>query len=84
MEDLKITTIKNQKSSINNLAYGRGFLICANGSHYFGYFKNDFFQNGFGKSINNDGNIYFGQFKEGLANGYGRYTTKSGNKYKGD
>ena len=73
-----------EKSTINNLAYGRGFLICANGSHYFGYFKNDFFQNGFGKSINNDGNIYFGQFKEGLANGYGRYTTKSGNKYKGE
>ena len=72
-----------EKSVINDLAYGRGFLICSNGSHYFGYFKNDFFQKGFGKSVNNDGNIYIGEFKEGLANGYGKYTTKSGNKYEG-
>ena len=73
-----------EKSTINNLAYGRGILICANGSHYIGYFKNDFFQNGLGKSINKEGNIYFGQFKEGTANGYGRYITKSGNKYIGE
>ena len=72
-----------EKSTINELAYGRGFLICANGSHYFGYFKNDFFQNGFGKSINNNGNIYIGEFKEGLANGFGKYTTKCGNIYEG-
>jgi hypothetical protein len=73
-----------EKSTINNLAYGRGVLICANGSHYFGYFKNDFFQNGLGKSINKEGNTYFGQFKEGTANGYGKFTTKNGNKYIGE
>ena len=72
-----------EKSVINNLAYGRGFLINANGSHYFGYFKNDFFKDGFGKSVNNGGNIYIGEFKEGLANGFGKYTTKNGNKYEG-
>ena len=72
-----------EKSAINDLAYGRGFLICSNGSHYFGYFKNDFFQNGFGKSVNNEGNIYIGEFKEGLANGFGKYTTKNGNRYEG-
>ena len=72
-----------EKSKINDLAYGRGFLICANGSHYFGYFKDDFFQSGFGKSVNNDGNIYIGEFKNGLANGFGKYTTKNGNKYEG-
>ena len=72
-----------EKSTINDLAYGRGFLLCANGSHYFGYFKNDYFQNGFGKSINNDGNIYIGEFKEGLADGFGKYTTKNGNRYEG-
>ena len=73
-----------EKSTINDLAYGRGLLICANGSHYYGYFENDFFQNGFGKSINKDGNIYFGQFKKGLANGLGKFTTKSGNRYEGN
>jgi len=72
-----------EKSVINKLAYGRGFLICANGSHYFGYFKNDFFQNGFGRSINKDGQ-YLGEFKEGSANGYGKYITKTGNKYEGN
>ena len=73
-----------EKSKINNLAHGRGILICENGSHYFGYFKNDYFQEGFGKSINKDGNIYFGEYKEGLANGYGKFTTKSGNEYIGN
>ena len=72
-----------EKSKINNLAYGRGFLLCSNGSHYYGYFKNDFFQDGLGKSVNNEENIYFGQFKEGLANGYGKFTTKNGNLYEG-
>ena len=73
-----------EKSSLNNLAYGRGFLICSNGSHYYGYFKDDFFQKGMGKSINDDGNIYFGEFKEGVANGYGTYKTKNGNMYLGE
>lgn len=72
-----------EKSKINNLAYGRGFLYCASGSHYFGYFKNDFFQSGFGKTINKNGNIYMGEFKYGLANGLGKFMTKSGNVYKG-
>ena len=72
-----------EKSKINNLAYGRGFLFCASGSHYFGYFKNDFFQSGFGKTINKNGNVYIGEFKEGLANGLGKFTTKNGNVYKG-
>ena len=73
-----------EKSKINNLAYGRGFLYCSSGSHYFGYFKNDFFQSGYGKTINKNGNIYLGEFKEGLANGIGVFTTKGGNVYKGD
>ena len=73
-----------EKSKINNLAYGRGFLYCSSGSHYFGYFKNDFFQSGYGKTVNKNGNIYLGEFKEGLANGLGVFTTKGGNVYKGD
>ena len=72
-----------EKNSLNHLAYGRGLLICSNGSHYLGYFKEDYFQDGLGKSINLDGNIYFGQFKQGIANGIGHFTTKSGNKFKG-
>ena len=72
-----------EKNIINHLAYGRGLLICANGSHYFGYFKEDFFQDGIGKSVNSDGNIYFGQYKQGIANGIGRFTTKTGNKFEG-
>ena len=72
-----------EKSRINNLANGRGFLFCASGSHYFGYFKDDFFQTGFGKTINKNGNTYLGQFKEGLANGIGKFITKNGNIYKG-
>ena len=72
-----------EKSTINDLAYGRGLLICANGSHYYGYFKDDFFQNGFGKSVNKDGNIYLGHFKKGLANGIGKFITKNGNIYEG-
>ena len=72
-----------EKNSLNHLAYGRGLLICANGSHYLGYFKEDFFQDGMGKSINSEGNIYFGQFKKGISNGIGRFTTKTGNKFEG-
>ena len=72
-----------EKNIINHLAYGRGLLICSNGSHYFGYFKEDFFQDGMGKSVNLDGNIYFGQFKQGIANGIGRFITKNGNKFEG-
>ena len=72
-----------EKSKINNLAYGRGFLYCASGSHYFGYFKDDFFQSGYGKTINKNGNIYIGEFKEGVANGIGKFMTKNGNVYTG-
>ena len=72
-----------EKSKLNNLAYGRGFLYCASGSHYFGYFKDDFFQCGYGKTINKNGNVYLGNFKEGVASGPGKFTTKSGNVYKG-
>ena len=72
-----------EKNKINHLAYGRGLLICSNGSHYFGYFKDDFFQDGLGKSINLDGNIYFGQFKNGIANGIGQFKTKNRNKFEG-
>ena len=72
-----------EKSKINNLAYGRGFLYCASGSHYFGYFKDDYFQSGYGKTINKNGSIYFGEFKDGVANGIGKFTTKTGNIYRG-
>ena len=72
-----------EKKALNHLAYGRGLLICSNGSHYFGYFKEDYFQDGIGKSVNADGNIYFGQFKKGIANGIGHFTIKNGNKFKG-
>ena len=72
-----------EKSKINNLAYGRGFLYCSSGSHYFGYFKDDFFQSGYGKTINKNGNIYLGEFSDGVANGAGKFMTKNGNVYKG-
>ena len=72
-----------EKNIKNHLAYGRGLLVCSNGSHYFGYFKDDFFQDGIGKSVNSEGNIYFGQFKKGIANGIGHFTTKNGNKFEG-
>ena len=72
-----------EKSKINNLAYGRGFLYCSSGSHYFGYFKDDFFQSGYGKTINKNGNIYLGEFIDGVANGPGKFMTKNGNVYKG-
>ena len=73
-----------EKNIINNLAHGRGLLISSNGSHYFGYFKDDFFQDGTGKSVNSDGNVYIGQFRKGVANGWGRYVTKNGNKFEGE
>ena len=72
-----------EKKASNHLAYGRGLLICSNGSHYLGYFKEDFFQEGIGKSINSEGNIYFGQFKQGIANGIGKFITKTGNIFEG-
>ena len=72
-----------EKSKKNNLAYGRGFLYCSSGSHYFGYFKDDFFQSGYGKTINKNGNIYLGGFSDGVANGPGKFMTKNGNVYKG-
>lgn len=73
-----------EKSEINELAYGRGILICENGSHYFGYFKNDYFQDGFGKSINSDGSTYLGNFGDGVPKGYGKFINKSGNIYEGE
>ena len=72
-----------EKKASNHLAYGRGLLICSNGSHYLGYFKEDFFQEGIGKSINSEGNIYLGQFKQGIANGIGKFITKTGNIFEG-
>ena len=72
-----------EKKAMNHLAYGRGFLISSNGSHYFGYFKEDFFKEGIGKSVNSEGNVYIGQFKQGIANGIGKFITKSGNKFEG-
>ena len=72
-----------EKNKTNNLAEGRGFLYFSSGTYYFGYFKNDVFQEGFGKSINKKGSIYIGQFKEGSANGIGKLISFNGNVYKG-
>ena len=72
-----------EKNKINNLAEGRGFLYFSSGTYYFGYFKNDVFKDGYGKSINKKGSIYIGQFKDGTANGFGKLITSNGNKYKG-
>ena len=41
-----------EKNTLNNLAEGRGFLYFSSGTYYLGYFKNDVFKEGFGKSIN--------------------------------
>ena len=68
----------------NGLAYGRGFLFLLGGSRYYGYFKNDFFKDGFGKNVNSSGNIYIGQFKDGLNDGYGTLTTHTGRIYSGE
>ena len=72
-----------EKNTTNNLAEGRGFLYFSSGTYYFGYFKNDVFQDGYGKSINKKGSIYFGEFKDGSANGYGKLVTSNGNIYEG-
>ena len=72
-----------EKNITNNLAEGRGFLYFSSGTYYFGYFKNDVFQDGYGKSINKKGSIYFGEFKDGSANGYGKLVTSGGNVYEG-
>ena len=72
-----------EKNQLNNLAEGRGFLYFSSGTYYFGYFKNDVFQDGFGKSINKKGSIYIGQFKSGSANGIGKLETFNGNIYEG-
>ena len=68
----------------NGLAYGRGFLFLLGGSRYYGYFKNDFFKDGFGKNVNISGNTYIGEFKEGLNEGYGTLTTQTGRIYSGE
>ena len=72
-----------EKNTLNNLAEGRGFLYFASGTYYLGYFINDVFQDGYGKSVNKKGSIYMGQFKEGAANGFGKLITFGGNKYEG-
>jgi len=72
-----------EKNKLNNLAEGRGFLYFSSGTYYYGYFKNDVFQEGFGKSINKKGSVYIGQFKEGSANGIGKLISFNGNYYKG-
>ena len=68
----------------NGLAYGRGFLFLIGGSRYFGYFKNDFFKDGFGKNVNAFGNTYIGEFKDGLNEGYGTLKTQTGRIYSGE
>lgn len=72
-----------EKNKSNNLAEGRGFLYFSGGTYYYGYFKNDVFLDGFGKTINQKGSIYIGQFKNGIANGIGKLTSFNGNVYKG-
>jgi hypothetical protein len=72
-----------EKNKSNNLAEGRGFLYFSSGTYYYGYFKNDVFQDGFGKTINQKGSIYIGQFKNGIANGIGKLTSFNGNIYQG-
>ena len=72
-----------EKNKLNNLAEGRGFLYFSCGTYYYGYFKSDVFQEGFGKSINKKGSVYLGQFKEGAANGIGELVSFNGNIYKG-
>ena len=72
-----------EKNKLNNLAEGRGFLYFSSGTYYFGYFKNDVFQDGFGKTINQKGSTYIGQFKNGTANGIGKLTSFNGNIYQG-
>ena len=72
-----------EKNKLNNLAEGRGFLYFSSGTYYYGYFKNDVFQEGFGKSVNKKGSIYIGQFKQGSANGIGRLVSFNGNTYEG-
>ena len=72
-----------EKNKLNNLAEGRGFLYFSSGTYYYGYFKNDVFQEGFGKSVNKKGSIYIGQFKQGSANGIGKLVSFNGNIYEG-
>jgi hypothetical protein len=72
-----------EKNKLNNLAEGRGFLYFSSGTYYFGYFKNDVFLDGFGKTINQKGSTYIGQFKNGLANGVGKLASFNGNIYQG-
>ena len=72
-----------EKNTLNNLAEGRGFLYFSSGTYYLGYFKNDVFKEGFGKSINKKGSIYIGQYEKGAANGVGKLISSNGNIYEG-
>ena len=40
-------------------------------------------ENGFGKSIDLSGQLYFGEFKDGIPHGQGTLTTPDGSKYEG-
>ena len=73
-----------EESNENTLCHGRGILFTFEGSRYFGYFKNDYFKDGFGRYIYNNGNKYIGTFKNGNNDGYGKFCSTSGRVYRGE
>ena len=53
-----------------------GVMIFADGSRYEGYFKNDF-PHGYGRIVQENGDVYEGGWLLGKIDGYGRHFNKS-------
>ena len=69
---------------INGVKEGFGIKIMANNVKYIGYFKNNKSE-GYGKFINiNKNDIYYGEFSQDQANGFGIYSHKDETIYYGE
>ena len=67
----------------DNLKFGDGKLIKANGDKYIGEFLNDKI-NGRGEYIYSNGDKYIGEFKDNVFHGHGCYINASGDTYEGE
>ena len=77
-------TIAYIGEKIDNIKSGFGIKIMPNNVKYIGYFKNDKSE-GYGKFINESKkDIYYGEFSQDQANGFGIYHHKNETSYYGE
>ena len=75
---------KTSDTSINNIFYEPPIKFKKDGTIYFGGWNCNFQKEGFGITINSDGSVYKGLYKQDLIDKYGFFIDKNGNYYKGN